>query len=177
MPRWGTPKAMVHCRFETAPQNPPKKPFTHRTSPSFRPHPCPRHYRPDSDQYHGCSTTIILLYGKYSSLHTRHNLLSPRVHSRAPTRHRIPAQGKTLGLGIQNRTRSEGTPHSIFIPVPQRGAAYQPRVKPWDSAYKIGRVLKERHIASSSQCPTRATRHHRPDSDQSQGCSTTIILL
>ena len=82
------------------------------------PNPCPRHYRPDSDQSHGCSTTIILLWGKYSSLYTRHNLLSPRLHPRAPTGRRIPAQGETLGLGIQNRPRSEGTPHSVFIPVP-----------------------------------------------------------
>ena len=30
----------------------------------------------------------------------------------APTGQRIPAQGETLGIGIRNRMRSEGTPHS-----------------------------------------------------------------
>ena len=102
---------------------PPPKIHQKNHSPTEYRHPfdptrAPRHHRPDFDQYHGCSTTIILLWGKYSSLHTRHNLLSPRVHPRAPTGRRIPAQGETLGLSIQNRPRSEGTPHSIFIPVP-----------------------------------------------------------
>jgi hypothetical protein len=51
---------------------------------------------------------------RISAQPSQHDLSTSGYIPLAPTGQGIPTQGETLGIGIRNRVRSEGTPHSAY---------------------------------------------------------------